>query len=189
MRPLLLLLVALICPISARAAPEFSGILAMPGQTLFALTDSATAQTEWVALRGRFGGYVVTAYDKSNDTLTLTRDGATLRLRLKDDAKVQASRLELTGSISFGVGEKVEIERATLQFDQENMFPLKDGIVYRITPSRRPDGNVLYRIVIEQRGEGNRMDRLSAPSVVTLPGKSFALRIGDYGFTFTPKAP
>jgi hypothetical protein len=48
---------------------------------------------------------------------------------------------------------------------------------------------MLYRIVIEQRGEGNRVDRLSAPGVITLPGQTFSLRVGEYGFAFTPKVP
>ncbi|MBI4626544.1 MAG: hypothetical protein HY736_25410 [Verrucomicrobia bacterium] len=174
---------------AVRAQVEFSGILAMPGKTLFALTNTATSKTEWVALHDRFAGFVVTSYDRPTDTLTLLRNGTATRVRLKDDAKVQSLRFELTGTITFGTGEIIEIERATLLFDQENVFPLKDGIIYRITPTRRPDGTLMYRIVIEQQIAENRIDRLSAPTVITLPNQTFSIRIGEYGFSFTPKFP
>ena len=119
--------------------------------------------------------------------LTLTRQETSIRVRLKDGAAVQPARLELTGSISFGSGEKVAIERATLQFDQENVFPLKDGITYRITPVRRADGTLRYSISIEQRTAANRINRLSAPSIVTLPHQSFIMRVGEFSFSFAPK--
>jgi hypothetical protein len=174
--------------LTARADLEFTGILATARETLFSLRDTTTARSDWVALRGGFAGFVVSHYDPATDTLTLTRDAQTLRIRLKDDAKVKSARFELTGAISFGAGKKIEISRATLLFDLENVFPLADGIVYRITPKRRPDGNHLYQIVIEQRGADGRVDRLAAPGVVTLPHAPFEIRVGDYGFSFTPKS-
>ena len=183
------LLALLLLATAVRAQVEFSGILVMPGKTLFALTDTATTKTDWVTLKGSFAGFVVANYDPSTDTLTLMRNGTAPRVRLKDDAKVQSLRFELTGSITFGTGEKVEIERATLLFDQENVFPLKDGIIYRITPTRRPDGTLMYRIVIEQRIAENRIDRLSAPNVITLPNQPFSIRVGEFAFSFTPKSP
>ena len=172
---------------ASRADLEFTGILAMSGRTLFALHDTDAARSDWVPLRGTFAGYVVAAYDRPTETLTLTRDGASLRVRLKDDAKVKSARLELTGSISFGAGKKIEVERATLLFDQENVFPLAEGIVYRITPTRRPDGTHAYAIVIEQRGAGNQLDRLAAPTIITLPQHPFQIRAGEFGFAFTPR--
>ena len=183
------LLALLLLATTTRAEIEFSGILAMPGKTLFALTDTATSRTDWVALKGSFAGFVVTNYDPSTDTLTLLRNGTATRVRLKDDAKVQSLRFELRATITFGSGEKVEIERATLLFDQENIFPLKDGVTYRITPARRPDGMLLYGIVIEERSAENRVDRLSAPNVVVPPNRSFSIRVGEFAFSFTPKSP
>jgi hypothetical protein len=188
MRAFLTPLLALLALASAaRAEIEFSGVLAMSGRTLFALTDTATARSDWVPLQGRFAEHVVSHYDRATETLTLTRQETSLQVRLKDDAKVQPARFELTGRISFGAGETVDIERATLVFDQENVFPLKDGITYRITPVRRADGTLRYSISIEQRTAANRIDRLSAPSIVTLPHQSFTLRVGDFAFSFTPK--
>lgn len=100
---------------------------------------------------------------------------------------MQSARLELAGSISFGAGEKISIERATLVFDQDNEFPLKDGVTYRIKPSRRPDGTHRYDVAIEQRAADGKARRISAPSIITLPAHSFSVRVGEYGFTFTPR--
>ncbi len=183
----LIVLIALAMPL--RAEIEFSGVLAMSGRTLFALTDTTTARSDWVALKGTFAGFVVSSYDKPTETLTLTRNDTSLRVPLKDDAKVKESRLELTGTISLGADEKFEVERVTMQFDQETIIPLKDGITYRITPTRRSDGTHLYSISIEQRNGENRVDRISAPSIATLPYQSFRLRVGEFEFSFTPKAP
>jgi hypothetical protein len=186
-----LLTVALVAT-TARAAVEFSGILVMPGKTLFALTDTDTSKTAWVALNDSFAGFVVTSYEQPTDTLTLIRNDTATRVRLKDDAKIKSARFELTGTITFGAGEKIEIERATLLFDQENVFPLKDGVTYRITPTRRPDGTLRYGVVIEQRSIENGIDRVrrvSAPSVTTRVNQPFSLRVGEFGFTFIPKSP
>jgi hypothetical protein len=171
----------------ARADIEFIGILATSQSMRFALGDTSTGRTDWVSRGESFAGYTVTSYDSKADTLTLHREGAPLVVRLKDDAKVKASRLELTGSITFGAAEVMEIERATLLFDQENVFPLKDGITYRITPQRMPDGTIVYRTSIERVLGPNKSERLSAPGVVTLPGQQFSVRIDDLGFSFKPR--
>ena len=173
----------------ARAEIEFVGILATPQKTLFALTDTNTATTDWVDVGHAFGGYIVDRYEAGTDTLILKKDSGELRLRLRDDAKIQSARLELAGTISFGAGEKVEVTRATLVFEQENVFPLKDGVVYRITPQRRTDGTIGYRIAIERSLASNKTERISAPTVITLPGQPFSVHVGDVGFAFNPRQP
>ncbi len=177
---------------TAVAAIEFTGVLTMSGNTLFALTETTAARTDWIALHGSFAGFVLTSYEQSTETLTLTRAGTTLRVTLKDDAKIKSARSGVTGTISFGAGDKTAIERATLLFDQENVFPQKDGITYRITPTRRADGTMLYRIVVDQKSVQAGVEhvrRVSAPSVVTLPDQRFDVRAGEYGFSFTPQKP
>jgi hypothetical protein len=178
---------ALFAATLAPAEIEFIGVLATPKKTQFALTDTAAERTVWVSVGDTFSDYKLTAYDRATDTITLTKADAELRVRLKDDAKIKSARLELTGAITFGAGEKVEIERATLRFDEENVFPLKDGIVYRITPSHRDDGNILYRISIERTLPGNKIEKVSAPAIITIPGQPFSLQIGDAGFAFAPR--
>jgi hypothetical protein len=184
---LLMVVVATLFTVSARADIEFIGILATSESTRFALADTATGRTDWVGRGDRFGGYTVTSFDAKNDTLLLQRDATVLKIRLKDDAKVKAARVELTGSITFSATESMEIERVTLLFDQENVFPLKDGVTYRITPERRPDGSILYRTSIERVLGPNKFERISSPGVVALPGQQFSMRIDDLSFSFKPR--
>lgn len=185
-RSLLILITAHLVGVAAHAEIEFAGILAMPGKTLFALNDTATARSAWVAHGGRFGDYVVADFENATDTLVLTHGTTTLRLNLKE-AKVKSARLELAGSISFGTSEMISIERATLLFDQENVFPLKDGITYRIKPTALPDGTHRYNIAIEQRDAEGRVDRLSAPAITARAAQPFSVHVGEYGFTFAPR--
>ena len=172
---------------AVQAEIEFVGILATSQSSHFALGDTTTGKTEWVLPGAVFAGYTVISYERKNDTILLRRDGAELRVRLKDDAKVKPSRMELTGSISFGGDEKIEVERATLLFDQENVFPLPGGVTYRITPTRRPDGTIQYNAGIERVLAVNKTEKISSPAIVTLPGQQFSMRIDDLGFSFKPR--
>ncbi len=181
-------LIGLLLP-TAQADIEFVGILATPHLVRFALTDTSDGHSAWVERGAQFGGYTIAAYEAKGDLLTLQKAGQELRLRLKDDAKIKSAPLELTGEITFGSGEKLDVSRATLRFDQENVFPLRDGITFRITPTRREDGTLRYAIVIESRQSDNKVDRISAPSVIVAPGNKFSLRVGDLAFSFTPIAP
>jgi hypothetical protein len=173
---------------TARAEIELIGILATSQSTRFALTDTTTGKTDWVGRGDGFAGYTVASHDSKNDTLLLLREGTELRLRLKDDSKIKSARLELTCSITFGAGEKIEIERATLLYDQENIFPLKDGVTYRISPARRPDGTIRYNITVERILSENKTEKLSAAGVIAGPGQRFSIRFpDDLAFTFTPR--
>lgn len=172
----------------ARAEIEFVGILATSRATQFALSDSTTGKTDWVSRGQKFAGYTVGSFDAGEDMLTLSRDGQEVRLHLKDDAKIKAARLELTGTVTLGATEKIDVERATLLFDQENLFPLKDGITYRITPRRRPDGNITYTIKVDRVLADNKTETIAAPSIIALPGSRFSFQVGDeIGFSFTPR--
>jgi hypothetical protein len=170
-----------------RAEIEFVGILVSSHGTRFALGDTATGKTEWLGKGETFTGHVVQSFDAKTETLVLTRDGTERRLRLKDEAKVKASRLELTGSITFGATEKVAVERATLLFDQENVFTLQNGLTYRIKPERRDDGTIGYEIVVERVVADNKTERIAAPRITTLPGRPFSIHVGELGFSFTPR--
>ena len=178
-------LLSLLVP-ALRADIEFVGILATSQSTRFALTDTTSGKSDWLAAGEAFAGYKLVSFDAKTDTLLLRRSDSELRLRLKDDAKIKSARMELTGTITFGA-EKLEIDRVTLVFDQENVFPLKDGVTYRITPQRLPDGTILFQTEIERVLAPNKSERLSSPGIVTLPGQQFSLRIGDLGFSFKPR--
>ena len=181
------LVAASLLAVGARAEIEFVGIMVTTKVSQYALSDTTTGSTAWIRPGGNFAGYTVVSYEQQAETLLLRRDGTDLRVRLKDDAKIKSARLELTGSISFGATDKIEIERATLQFDQENVFPLQDGVTYRITPKRMPDGTIQYRAAIERVLAPNKTERLSSPAVTALPGQQFSMRIDDFGFSFKPR--
>ncbi len=181
---LVLLGALLLAPL--RAEIEFTGIFVTSKQSQFALTEKSSGETVWRKIGQSFGGAEITDYDAKGDTLTLRQDGTTLRLRLKD-AKVKTARVEIAGTFSLGPTENTEVIRGTLVFDQENIFPLSEGLVCRVTPSLRPDGNILYRAFFEQTGPDGKVEKLSTPSIIALPHTPFSIRIGDLGFSFTPK--
>ena len=172
---------------AARAETEFVGLMVTSHGSRFALGDTATGKTEWLATGETFAGEVIKSFDPKTETLVLTREKRERSVRLKDDAKVKPSRLELTGAITFGSTEKVEVERATLLFDQENVFSLQNGLTYRITPERRDDGTIGYTIVVERALAENKTERIAAPRITTRPGLPFSLQIGELGFSFTPR--
>ncbi len=69
---------------AARAEVEFAGYISVAGGTKFVLADAAQAKvSDWLAVGGRFDGYVLAAFDAKTETLTLTKDGLTTRLALK----------------------------------------------------------------------------------------------------------
>ncbi len=97
--------------------------------------------------------------------------------------------------MTLDAGEKLEVERATLIFDQENNFPLKNGVVAHITPKRLPNGNILFRAVYDRTTADGRIEHLAAPTVITLPDAEFSIRVSskenpgdDLGFSFKPKS-
>jgi hypothetical protein len=181
-------LFGLLVTASAHADIEFVGILAAGSRTQFALTDTQSERTAWVALGDVFSEHKITAYDRETDTLTLTKAGAETRIHLRDDAKIKAARLELTGSITLGgQQEPMEIERATMLFGQENVFPVQDGLVYRITPTQLEDGTLEFSILMERTLGPNKIERVAAPRIRTLAGQPFKLVVGDVHFAFTPR--
>ena len=183
-RPLLVL--ALLAATEARAEVEFVGVLVTSERAMFALSEGPDQPIAWRRLGQDFAGYEVSAFDAKADTLVLTKANAPLRLHLKADAKIKDTSTEISGALTLGPAI-LEINRATLVFDRENIFPLTDGIVCHITPTRRPDGNLLYRASFERPGADGKTEIIALPSVITLPTGSFNVQVGDIGFGFTPK--
>jgi hypothetical protein len=172
----------------ARAAIEFVGILATPQRTLFALTNTDSGKTAWIETGKEFDGFKVIRFDAAVDTLTIVGAvGQETQLRLKDDAKIKSARLDLSGTITFGIGEQLEVVRATLPFGEETVLPLKDGLVCKVTPHRLENGHLEFRAVFERVLAENKSERIAAPRVTVLPGRPFSIKIGDIGFSFSPK--
>ena len=184
----LALLVVVLAATWARAEIEFIGVLVMQGRTSFALRDDPTKPSAWRTLGQEFAGYTLGTFDSTSDTLTLKRGETTLRLQIKE-GKITRGRIEIAGALTIGGTEKIEVTRATLVFDEENAFPLKDGLVFRVTPTRLPDGNIRYRAVFERTSADGKVEKLASPSVVVLPNYPFKIVVGDLAFGFTPTNP
>ncbi|MBI5767089.1 MAG: hypothetical protein HZA93_04790 [Verrucomicrobia bacterium] len=173
--------------VSARAEIEFVGLLVLPARSTFALTAQPGKSTVWRTLGEEIGGYTVESFDSKTDTLTLAKTGAPpLRLRLKDDAKVKSARFEISGELKAGRGEKLTVNRATLLFDEENVFPLGDGLVLRLHPTRRSDGTCEYRLSFDQTIRGGKVT-ISSPRIIALADQPFSMKTGELEFSFQPK--
>ena len=168
----------LAAPRESSAAIEFAGILVTSEKTLFRLKDEAAgAAAAWVQVGQTFAGHEVLRFDAQQDVLTLHTAGATSTVRLKD-AKVQPdASIVIGGVITLGGGEKLDVSRATLVFDQENSFPLREGLVCLITPTRLPDGNIRYLLAFERPDADGNPERLSALSLVQRPGDPVSLQL------------
>jgi len=175
----------------AHAAIEFTGVLVMPDRSLFALVDDPAKPAAWRALGQEFAGYALASFDAKTDTLVLTKDGATMRLHLEEDAKVKNAGLSLSGTITIGQGEKLEVTRATLVFDQETLLPLNDGLTVRIIPHRLATGRIRCQFSFDRtthEGELTRVLKISAPAIIAREGDSFQMAVGDLAFAFVPTA-
>ncbi len=173
---------------TARAEIEFIGVLVMQGRTSFALCDDPTKPTTWRTLGQEFAGYTLGTFDSTSDTLTLKQGETTLRLQIKE-GKITPGRMEIAGALTIGAKETFNVTRATLVLDQENVFPLKDGVIWRITPSVLPNGNLLYELAIDQTLPDGKVERISVPRITALPGRPFSLKVGDLEFSFKPASP
>lgn len=89
MKPLrlLVLFLSLLAGLRAADAIQVAGVISVgPGKTLVRLVNSTTGVAAWVSVGDTFSGYNVQSYNASsdgrNDTVTLTGNGAPLRLTL-----------------------------------------------------------------------------------------------------------
>lgn len=182
----LLAAAVLAATLTARAEIEFVGVLITSARASFALSDEPGQPAAWRTLGQDFAGYTLREFDAQADTLVLTKNGAPLRVHLKGDAKIKNARLELSGTITIGASEKFEVLRATIAFDQENAFPLKDGVTWFLTPQRRPDGNIFYRLAIERPSSSGKPEKMDLSLANSSPGKPFKMGDGNFQFIFTP---
>jgi len=109
----------------ARVDIELVGVLVMPGHSLIALGEASGHPATWRALGRSFAGCTLTGFSAKTDSVTLTNDASSLRLRLKDEAKVRNARLELSGTITAGQGEKLAI--GDVEFDFAPTEPTRQG--------------------------------------------------------------
>ncbi|HWA10131.1 MAG TPA: hypothetical protein VG838_11830 [Opitutaceae bacterium] len=73
---------------AADSAIEFSAVLVLPAGTSVRLALKSTGNAAWIPVGQGFEGYTISAYDARTETVVLTKDGATTRIRL-NTAKVR----------------------------------------------------------------------------------------------------
>jgi hypothetical protein len=88
---LLLLIPAAALPAATDDNIEFSGVLVVPDKTTVHLASRSSGTSAWIALGQSFEGYTVSAYEAKTDTVVLTKEGVTLRVRL-NTAKVKEGK-------------------------------------------------------------------------------------------------
>jgi hypothetical protein len=182
-----LLLVALAGSLAAAPVPELRGIYVEDGKALFVLVDPDTGvSSRWLALGQEFEGYVLKEFKTEADTVRLVNAGAEHLVRLHA-AKVRYAATTLSGTIEIGRGQHaLRLERATLVFDEENAFPVADGLTLTIKPVLRKDETIAYYARFEQAGADGAKRVLASPTIVTRPGMPFSMRIGELGFSLKP---
>ena len=82
---------------AADSAIVFSGVMSAHGRTLVALSDRTSAVSRWVAPGDEFAGYHLSAYDGTNEVVTLVRQQQVLRLSLKKPHVQTAIAPEIAG--------------------------------------------------------------------------------------------
>jgi hypothetical protein len=164
----------------ALAAVEFAGVLITSEKSLFRLKDdSSGASPAWVKVGDTFAGHEILSFDAQRDTLTLRKDGATSAVRLKDSKVRPEASIEISGVATFGGDEKMEVSRATLLMDQENSFPLKQGIICLITPTRLTDGSIRYRLVFERPDADGDIELLSVLTLTQRAGDPLSFQFAS----------
>ena len=68
--------------LAAQPSIELNGVMVDVGVTRLSLVDRANDTRRWIEIGQTFSGYKVSAYDPTTETATLTKDGASVRVRL-----------------------------------------------------------------------------------------------------------
>jgi hypothetical protein len=165
---------------AATAEIKFAGILVTTEKTMFRLKDDAAGTAAaWVQVGQTFGGYAILRFDERRDLLTLLKDGAQSEVRLKDSKVQPEASIEISGVATFDGDKSVDVSRATLIVGDENSFPLKEGVVCLITPTRLPDGNIRYRLAFERTEADGETERLSVLTIIQRPGDPLGLNLSS----------
>jgi hypothetical protein len=103
---------------------EFSGVLVVPDKTTVHLASKSSGTSLWIPLGQTFEGYVVSAYEARTDTVVLTKDGLTLRVRLNTakvkEGKTAADPLVIAQQTKAVLNHLRQISAAADQYFLEN---------------------------------------------------------------------
>lgn len=108
---------------AAEAEVEFTGLIGSGtgADTRFMLATKAAGSSRWLKLGQEFAGYTIAAYEPKTDLLDLTRDGKTLRVKLKDSTKIQSVAVEPPPAVQKAILNNLRMLAAAAdQFYLEN---------------------------------------------------------------------
>lgn len=77
-----LMLFVLIAANLAAADFELTGVITTDGQTKLSFRETRTGASRWVNIGGSIGGYRVVEFDRTDDSVVLSRDGKITRQKL-----------------------------------------------------------------------------------------------------------
>ena len=179
-------------PLAAWAAApdsdiECSGVLVVPGKVSVHLSSRAAGASAWLALGETFAGYTIASYDAPQETVVLTRDGVTLKLRLQTpktkagDPMDQADPAEMERIARALLNNLRQLAAAADQYYLEhgtNHATLEDlvGPTKYVKEVNPVDGEDYKQLEFEQ----GKPIRLTTPSGITADAN---------GTTIVPKGP
>ena len=175
---------------AAATGLEFTGVMSDGKLTKVALRDPASGVSRWLNLGERFAGYTVTAYDAKDESVTLTKDNVTRRVKLSS-AKVQPTAL-------VDVGVPPEIERPVLNNLRQisaaaDQYFLENGVtnvtlaelvgptkyIKTINPVRGEDYSTLQLTQGVPAFSVRTADGYSVTYERSRPGNTYSIRAGD----------
>jgi hypothetical protein len=182
----ILALILALAAVNLRAELQFSGYFLTANESLFALNEKDGGESSgWLPMGGSFHSCTITSFDRATEVLTLEREGLVTRLHLRD-SKVKDGRKTITGTISLWPGPQDRSFQASLFEEEDQVFPIREGVMLHMKANVQPDGTILYHPRVVTRDKDGKESSESWPWVVALPGGEFSERIGDIGFSFKP---
>lgn len=181
----ILALIVALAAANLRAEVQFSGYFLTSSESLFELNEKDGDSSGWLPLGGSFHSYTVRSFDRASEEITLEREGQVIRLHLRD-SKVKEGRKTITGIISLWPGPQDRKFEASLFPDEEQVYPIKEGVTLHLTAKAQPDGTILYKSRMVTRDKDGNESSERMPWVTALPGGEFSVRVGDIGFAFKP---
>jgi hypothetical protein len=152
---------------AADADIEFTGLLGTgaASDTKFILTVKATGESRWVTIGKGFAGYIVSSYDAKDESLVLTKDGQSSRVKLKA-SKVKPGGVEPSPAVQQAILKN--LRQLAAASDQFYLVNRRSSVTYDelVGPTKyvrniEPQDGEDYRAIVFAQGK---------PLIVTTAG-------------------
>ena len=171
---------------SLRGEVEFSGFYVTSNEALFILSEkNEGVSSGWLKIGESFDSYTIKSFDREHEVIAVEKNGQLSHLPLRE-SKVKNGKMTIDGTMTWWRNQTSQSVHASMFLGEEAMFPVKPGVNLHITPKRQPDGSILYQTRLVTLDKDGREISDPWPNVVTLFGGKFAVRIGEFGFSFKP---